>query len=319
MTRKCCILLFAAGVIFCQTACTETWPPQRLVEIDFTVVDDDGHPVADSRIRLTSRYIRGGETVRDNYEIYTDESGVAKFRRRTAADLFIGARKEGYYVTSLGSIGRGGYGIDPASKEPISKSIKMTLRKIQNPIAMYGYGWSFPLPEENREIGFDLLGGDWVRPYGTGRTADFSVVFSRERLGGFDFRSTTKILFPNPGDGYLVSKSVYPESQFKTPREADAEGYQSELTIERNRIDDEYQWETQATAPVMILRTRTEYSDDGSIESAHYSILPSGIEPIGQLAEKPAVRFHYWFNPTPNDRNLEFDPERNLADEGGVD
>ena len=33
---------------------------------------------------------------------------------------------------------------------------------------------------------------------------------------------------------------------------------------------------------------------------------------IGPRAPKPGIGFAYYLNPTPNDRNIEFDPKRNL-------
>ncbi len=47
---------------------------------------------------------------------------------------------------------------------------------------------------------------------------------------------------------------------------------------------------------------------NGKVVSAHYAKIHGGFEWF--ISGK--VRFQYHFNPTANDRNLEFDPSRNL-------
>jgi hypothetical protein len=48
--------------------------------------------------------------------------------------------------------------------------------------------------------------------------------------------------------------------------------------------------------------------DKGDIVSANYAKLVGDID----LHAVRGVSFTYYFNPTPNDRNLEFNPGRNL-------
>ena len=59
-----------------------------------------------------------------------------------------------------------------------------------------------------------------------------------------------------------------------------------------------------------LFRVRTVVDDKGNIVSAHYGKI------YGDFME-----FKYYLNPTPNDRNVEFDPKQNLlknlkSDEG---
>ena len=46
----------------------------------------------------------------------------------------------------------------------------------------------------------------------------------------------------------------------------------------------------------------------GDIISAHYTKIMGDI----RLAAQGSLHFTYYFNPTANDRNLEFDPTQNL-------
>ena len=70
-----------------------------------------------------------------------------------------------------------------------------------------------------------------------------------------------------------------------------------------------------------FLKTRVAKEGD-SIVSAHYAKIVTDIsfDPRGsrwyakkdELKSFATISFTYYFNPTPNDRNLEFDPGRNL-------
>jgi hypothetical protein len=56
------------------------------------------------------------------------------------------------------------------------------------------------------------------------------------------------------------------------------------------------------------LRTRVQLDADGDIISANYAKIYDNI----RFDARGTVSFWYYYNPTPNDRNLEFDPKRNL-------
>ena len=64
----------------------------------------------------------------------------------------------------------------------------------------------------------------------------------------------------------------------------------------------------------LIVRSRTETGVDGKIMKANYGkiygdLIYGGTE---KNLNGGMVRLHYYFNPTPNDRNLEFDGKNNL-------
>jgi hypothetical protein len=61
----------------------------------------------------------------------------------------------------------------------------------------------------------------------------------------------------------------------------------------------------------LVFRIRTVTDKDGKIVSANYGEIYGPFE-YGLLGGKYRVQFNYYFNPTANDRNLEFDPPKNL-------
>lgn len=62
---------------------------------------------------------------------------------------------------------------------------------------------------------------------------------------------------------------------------------------------------------VMVFRGRAEMDPQGKIVNARYGKIYGPFK-FAQ-GPKKLVDFTYYFNPTPNDRNLEFDGEHNLS------
>jgi hypothetical protein len=62
-----------------------------------------------------------------------------------------------------------------------------------------------------------------------------------------------------------------------------------------------------------FFRIRTVQDEKGQIQSALYGKIYQDIRLyVGTRAPKPGIGFAYYLNPNPNDRNVEFDPKRNL-------
>ena len=82
----------------------------------------------------------------------------------------------------------------------------------------------------------------------------------------------------------------------RSAHEAPADGYQREVS------------QTETTNPNrnFYFRVRTKLDENGNVVSARYGKI------YGDLAQ-----FTYYFNPTPNSRNIEFDPKQNLL--GGLE
>ena len=98
--------------------------------------------------------------------------------------------------------------------------------------------------------------------------------------------------------------------------EAPGEGYVGRLTCRDRKIRDEsYVFRTNPRRN-FYFRCRTKKDASGKIISAHYGKIYGDIK---FLAGDPAMgsvgQFNWtcsYFNPTPNDRNVEFDTKRNL-------
>ncbi|HEY5747868.1 MAG TPA: hypothetical protein VIU12_17465, partial [Chryseolinea sp.] len=198
--------------------------------------------------------------------------------------------------------------------EPWNPTVEMVLKPIVNPIPMYARRVdTIDIPTVGQPVGFDLIVSDWVNPYGKGKTSDFIFLLDKDYTSiNLPFQVTLTIRFANEDDGIQsVIAPINVGSELRLPRYAPEEGYQPVLVKSSSRkapnapIQQDYRDDQN-----YFFRVRT-VKKDGKIESAHYGKIERDIEFWGN--EK--VRFIYYLNPTPNDRNMEFDPKRNLFTE----
>ena len=124
------------------------------------------------------------------------------------------------------------------------------------------------------------------------------------------FDHSLTVSFSNDGDGIQsVYRAKRTGSMLRLSREAPVDGYHPEL------LKEVYQREPNAPPHSDVredqnyfFRIRTEKDEDGNIVSALYGKIYGDFEGF----EHGTLRFTYYLNPTSNDRNLEFDPDRNL-------
>jgi len=202
--------------------------------------------------------------------------------------------------------------------QPWNPTIDVVVKPILNPIAMYArnvrqtLGGPVIIPATNVPVGFDLEAGDWVAPYGKGTVADF--VFTKKDKTPFientqPFDVIWTLSFSNNGDG--IQSVLEPQnagSALRLPRYAPETGYKSILVQELSY--DGKKWEKGAIGEDQnyFFRVRSVLDEQGNVKSALYGKI-SG--PVG-CGGYGSVRFTYYLNPTPNDRNMEFDPSKNL-------
>jgi hypothetical protein len=226
----------------------------------------------------------------------TDTNGIFVADRTTSTFNYVEYAlafvidKEGYYGTrSKCDLGL------PYDASKWNPTITLLLKKVGKPIPMYAKRInSLRVPEFNKAIGYDLMIGDWVGPYGKGVNAD---LFITEKHTDPQSGYILSVSFPKPGDG--IQEFTVPDAEkgsgLRSAHEAPADGYQREVS------------QTETTNPNrnLYFRVRTKLDENGNVVSARYGKI------YGDLAQ-----FTYYFNPTPNDLNIEFDPKQNLL--GGI-
>ena len=114
--------------------------------------------------------------------------------------------------------------------QPWNPVVTAVVRRIVNPIPMYAKRIETVIPAENVILGFDLITGDWVAPYGSGQTPDFLFCFTKRISGPDDFEGGLVISFTNTFDGILENKERSAESVFHLPRYAPNASYETNWT-----------------------------------------------------------------------------------------
>ena len=235
---------------------------------------------------------------------------------------YYGASKEFRFKGSLSPIAT-----------PWNPTIQLRLKKKKNPIPMYAMRLSKHLPKAlciqaydkktgkyiegpagTVTVAWDLEEGDWVKPDGKGEIADFIFTIHRparkvyldswghEHIKG---RTTLKVTVSNDGDGFIP----YP-----VPKEDRNGGPWLPYLAPEDGYGPWESWEERPkefrTADMnYFFRVRTIKDETGKIISANYGKIYGDFR-ITMLGN--AISFTYYFNPTPNDRNVEFRPGANL-------
>lgn len=261
-----------------------------------TVLNEVGQPMAGAYVEI-GYYIKppsGQSEAGENIHGLTDSNGIftASHENTGSIDLGFRASKAGYHNTVKEHEFATFRDSDPQKWNPTTT---LQLKKVGKPIAMYAKQiTSLKVPEFNKAIAYDLMIGDWVGSYGKGINTD---LFITEKHTTPQSGYILSVSFPNHGDG--IQEFTLSEwekgSDLRSPHEAPVDGYQPELA------------QTETTNPKrnFYFRVRTKLDESGNVVSARYGKI------YGDLAQ-----FTYYFNPTLNDRNVEFDPKQNLL--GGL-
>jgi hypothetical protein len=290
------------------TAPTPEW------KVTLKVVDDVGNPVANAKADV------GYGT--DHITGLTDTNGmfVASHRDKSYALGFL-VTKDGYYTT------RQEYEMGWAYQYKTNKAkwnptIEVLLKKVIKPIPMYARRAQIEIPAVDKAVGFDLMKYDWVAPYGKGEQSDIVFETNRRWVNRQDFDSILKIAFLNSGNGLLVvpSSSAQGSSGPRMPATSPLDGYVPELQRELSNTPANG-WKDNSKSQNYYFRVRTVLDENGKIKSALYGKIYGdfALDPIN--SKTTWIIFTYYFNPTLNDRNVEFDPKQNLmtylkSDEG---
>jgi hypothetical protein len=259
------------------------------------VVDENSKPVPNANVDIWY-YVTpppGQTEASEKIHGLTDKKGlfVASHEDTGSVTLGFQVKKAGYYGTTRGYTLGMSYQYNPVKWSP---EINMVLKAVGKPIAMYAKSIiSMKFPVLNKPIGYDLMAGDWVAPYGKGVSSDFLFTENHVDKSGYSFA----VSFPNQGDGIqefdvplLLQDATTGLSDLRSSSEAPPDGYQPTF-VQINH----------ASNRNFYFRIRTKLDENGNVVSARYGKI------YGDLPQ-----FTYYYNPTPNDRNVEFDSKQNL-------
>jgi hypothetical protein len=302
------LLWSASAVVVGQPTQTTGWTfPQARVVV--RVLGEDGTPIPDVKTRLV---FCGPTNVNDIVRVEGRTGTNGTFSGQGFSNAMLGGslRKEGYYFGAANIP----HFLDATNDQwqPWGATYTSVLRKIGNPVAVYAKQPWITIPAIGKPCGYDLEVGDWVSPHGGGKVSDFIFTLQRAYTNRDQFEVSVDLSFSNPSDGIQETElpKQFAQSWFIWPRQAPESGYKSAWRIE---------WGWPGKMPPIediekqkyFFRVRTK-EKDGKIVSALYGKLSAGFELAPYETSTCQLHMSYYLNPTPLDRNMEFDLEKNL-------
>ena len=289
-----------------------------VARLTFHVTDSKSRSVTNANVGVRFRV---GEEKPVERKGVTDENGVFVAEGKTTYEVFYDVTLENYYAFS--SVRRyyktDGIGVKDGRWQPWNPTIEITLKKKRNPIPMYAQKATVRLPKNGEAFGYDFMVGDLVAPHGKGKQADLFLMCAFKTTGESfgDYKVELFITAVQQDEGIMVNQKD--EGAFKSAYEAQENGYEPQYYSVLERTASEILQKIElASTEYLTFRSRIIRDDEGNIISSHYGkIIMDGTIDYGIDFKNPEgtrVGFTYYFNPTPNDRNIEYDPAENLFD-----
>lgn len=272
--------------------------------VTLRVVDSTGKCVPNARVRLNFMFFER----KNNFETgLTDTNGMFSAERDTMSECNWFIEKEGYYNTAgmhsfVANLTNDS--VKDGRWQPWNPTLEVILKEKRKPIQMVVRDISINLPQKEK-VGFDCMKGECLPPYGKGETADIFFYYTSQYNGVWGYLTNSLSITMVEGGG-VVRHQKDSFSELWSLYEAPLNGYQKEIRCERERI------------PEKIIKDMTVSKDEGLVFRSwretrqkkggdfHYG--KAHLFEYGQDYKKSGfgfVKFEYYFNPTPNDRNIE--------------
>lgn len=285
---------------------------QEVRNIKVTVTEEDGTPIEGADATITFLGYSGRQTQRLKGK--TDSSGMFQASGSSQLRMYVKLEKNGYYATNSDRLSR---------KQ--DHDLNFVLRSIKKPIPLYAKTFRGNLPTLGDKHGFDFQVGDWIAPYGDGLISDvfFCAKIEEHQTENGKLIGSIQISFPHKSEGVATidKKSGFMSSSLLImPHQAPEENYFPEIS----RKEAGYENKSKPAETSYFFRTRSKEIEPEKFVF-NYTKFQDGFKFVmggGVFLEEPYrkkhpneygnIEFTYYFNPTPRDRNLEFDPEKNL-------
>lgn len=298
---------------------------QRDSSVHFKVVDYNGYAVSNATVKINTmkKWIPGENFGRTIYmDVYgkSDTNGEAHITFPCKSTMF------SYSVGADGFYGCGGGaqfaavpdGLDLRQTQ-FETNFIVRLKPIVKPIQMYvinmpfGLGKSIEYPGKahSGSWGFDLKAGDWVRPFGVGEVADFTVEYSDLHYESDKALDCALVFTNGVHDGCYISE--FTGTRFRSDYAANTNAvYMKRLDFESwgQKYVGRYAARLLCDNQYIVIRTRTKCDDYGRLVSAYYAKI------YGPIWLLDGMNFVSYFNPNKNDPNLEADTTVNLMPHG---
>lgn len=308
------IAVFACALLARSIVAQATFPHATLT---FKVVNEDGHALAGALIAAGFEVPKkdGLGTMPKGATMVSNSDGSAKLSGATANGyVTYGVQCSGYYPAE--NLAYQFKKFDAVQWLPENPGVSVVLKKIVNPIPMYARHMEVEIPVTDSIVGFDLVVGDWVAPYGRGIRGDWLAKVTREYHDRKNHHVTLEIAFPNEKDGFspfVLNASPGQGSLLRLPRIAPESGYKNQLKTSIRRQPGAPTFQDAKSDMNYFYRVRTILDEKGEIRSSLYGKIHGDIVLAPMNSKTCKIIFDYYLNAVANDRNVEWDSKRNLA------
>ncbi len=303
MNKEIARFTVLTALLFLSHACADTH------SVDVTVVSEGGIPVSNAEVTVEFLGVTGSKDVERSG--LSGREGQFSARGDSTLGVQVFVDKEGFYRSYIERLSR--------KKDHV---LSVVLRKKGDAQPLYAKKAFLDFPVNRRWIGYDLQAGDWVAPFGSGSVIDVEFRCDTESKGvnqGFEDGSGVLEMRFMEGGGIAkvgIDEGYLSYSEMKMPHEAPEGGYE----IGFRREEESFRSANVEADIGFFLRVRAEVTKQGEVKFAHYAKILDDIKfsprwktnDSGKIDAFATVWFTYYYNPERNDRNLEFDPNRNL-------
>lgn len=291
--------------------------------VKLRVSDAAGSPVANASVEGCFLDLSQSGT-RTSFCGVTDINGIFLAKGETVLGVYARFSRDGFYASTMKKAIEYTRRADSMGYERIDRwdrEFPVLFKRIRNPIPMYARHVDNPYVSAFERVGMynlgrtssiDIVTGAFLPPNGNGQVADIEFVwkmsiYSRDVDGlAVDYDTLCEIRMTNALDGVCRgtpdgAESGQLGSLYLSAYEAPTDGYTNTLSfsekvlgIKAESNDDQHY--------LYYFRIRTQTNEMGQVTNALY----------GKIYGQINGSFTYFLNPAPNDRNIEFDPKRNL-------
>jgi hypothetical protein len=302
----CIVDCYAVDIVKLPTALPEA-------KITASVTDENGTPISGVTVTVNfDKWIPFKDLEPLPVSGKTNGDGLYAAKGPSAAQRIAGSvEAPGYYRSTFASpLLQSGPNNTLTPWDPM---IGVVLKKVMSPIPMYAKRVDTDVPQAGKRVGFDLLEGDWVAPYGKGKIADFEFKLTRRFASDRDFDCKLVLSFASQADGIQSwTNREASVSALKLPRLAPEKGYEQILELADKSTAKHFVNQEARGGLNSFFRVRTTVDNHGRVVSALYGKIDGDIRFSPIDSQTCALLFTYYLNPTVNDRNMEFDPKQNL-------
>jgi len=288
-----------------------------LGKITLKVVDDQYNIVTNANITgYFSNELKGYK----DYSGVTDTNGLFTISEVSDHEMSYRITKDGYYKTSdIYYFNKAGQECAERDKFapwkikwiPWNPTVTVILKKIRNPIPMKVREIKAVFPGLEKYYPFDLDVGDWVEPLGKGRKAHIYIYHYNNTIDTFTGEWVLKMKTAAPPTGLQIAEHDN-YSEFRTMHLAPENNYTNFLEFVSERNAKEIFKNTKLEKnQYLIFKCQNSTNPPTYNYGKIYQPLRYGKF---RNSGKYEIHFTYYYNPTPDDRNLEYAPKQNLID-----